>query len=157
LLAVLVQDRPARVVGCDTACHPLERRREEHRLSRIWAAADDAVDGGAESHVEHAIRLIQHQHANRIERERATLEQVLQTSRGGHDQVRSGGPRRLGGEPDAAVHGGGADAPRSGDVANLLDDLNRQLTRGRQHEALGAALASLQALDQRNPKCECLS
>ena len=43
--------------------------------------AEDAVDLGLEPHVEHAIRLVEHEDGHRVERHHAPIEQVLQATR----------------------------------------------------------------------------
>ena len=88
---VLVLDRVVRVGGRDAADLAVERGREEQRLAVVRALADDAVDGGAEAHVEHAVGLVEDEDLDVGERDRAARQQVLEAAGGGDDQVRGAG------------------------------------------------------------------
>ncbi|MEJ7718600.1 MAG: hypothetical protein WKF31_11780 [Thermoleophilaceae bacterium] len=85
--AVHVAAGVARGVGGGHAAGlALERGREEQGLTLARRLGHDAVDGGLEAHVEHAVGLVEHEHVHVRERELAALEQVLEAAgRGGHD------------------------------------------------------------------------
>ena len=68
---MLAQDGIARVLRGDPARLAVERGGEEQRLAVGRAGGDEAVDGGAEAHVEHAVGLVEHQRLDVRERDRA--------------------------------------------------------------------------------------
>ena len=59
---------------------------EEEGLSVRGDAADDAVDGGGEAHVQTPVRLVQHQELEVVHVEEWVLIQVLQESAGSADE-----------------------------------------------------------------------
>ena len=86
--AVLVADGVDGVVGRDAADLTVERGGEEQRLAILRALADDAVDGGAEAHVEHAVGLVEDEDLDVGQRERAALEEILEAAGRGDEHVR---------------------------------------------------------------------
>ena len=58
---LLVRDGVVRVAGGDAAGLAVERGREEQRLAVARGGGHDAVDDGAEAHVEHAVGLVEHE------------------------------------------------------------------------------------------------
>ena len=103
---VLVARRVVRVLLRDAAGLAVERRAEEQRLAVARALRDDAVDGRAEAHVEHAVGLVEDEDLDVAQAERAALQQVLEAARGRDDDVRLGRLAALLLEADAAVDGG---------------------------------------------------
>ena len=124
------------------------------RLAR--AARDDPVDGRAEAHVEHAVGLVEHEHADVLEREGAALEQVLEAAGRGHEDVGALGVASLLLEAHAAVDGGDREVAGTGERAQLLDDLARQLARGGEDERRGAARAGATRSIRGTPKASVL-
>ena len=82
----------------------LEGGGEEERLAILRHLGHDAVDGRLEAHVEHPVRLVEHEHLHVLERDVAALEEVLQATGGGHHDVRPGGELGLSLESHASVH-----------------------------------------------------
>jgi hypothetical protein len=129
----------ARVRLRDLAGRALEGGREEQGLAVGRGLGDDAVDGGLEAHVEHAVGLVQDEEADVLQRQVSALEQVLEAAGGGHhDLGRGRGPSLLW-DPHAAVDHGDLQGAGAHDVAQLLDDLQRELAGGRQDERGGAS------------------
>jgi hypothetical protein len=85
--ARLVNRRITRVALGEPAGVAVKRRREEQCLAVLRACADDPVDRGAKAHVEHAVGLVEDEHADVVERERAARQQVLEATRGRHQYV----------------------------------------------------------------------
>ena len=129
-----VAPRLARVAGGQLADGALERRGEEQGLPLGRGLADDPVHRGLESHVEHAVGLVEDEDADVLQRDDTARDQVLEATRGGDEDV--GAPRRraLGPEADAAVDGGYPELSGAGDGVQLGDDLARQLAGGGEHE-----------------------
>ena len=71
----------------------VERGREEQRLALARALGHDAVDGGLEAHVEHAVGLVEDEDADAVEGQVAALEEILQAAGGGDDDVGAARPR----------------------------------------------------------------
>ena len=130
-------------------------RKTVWRSRETWD--DDAVDGGPEAHVEHAVGLVEHEDADVGERERAALEEVLQAAGRGDDDVRLGGLTGLALERDAAVDRGDLQRACVGDVPRLLDDLRRELAGGGEDERGGARGRRLDAVDERHAEGERLA
>ena len=110
---------------------------------------DDAVDGGAEAHVEHAVGLVEDEDLDVGERDRAAREQILEAAGGGHDEVGGAGVLDLLVEADAAVDGGDVQAPGGGQRARLFDDLADELTRRGEHERGGLARRRVEHVEDR--------
>src|SRR5437879_473997 len=53
------------------------RRGETHRLPLFWKNRDYALDRGKETHVQHTIRFIEDEHAQRVKVEESTVEVIL--------------------------------------------------------------------------------
>ena len=136
---------------------PVEGRREEDGLAVARDLGHDAVDGGPEAHVEHAVGLVEHEDADVGERERAALEEVLQAAGRGDEDVRLGGLAGLALERDAAVDRGDLQRACVGDVPRLLDDLRRELAGGGEDERRGALGRRLEAVDERHAEGERLA
>jgi len=114
--------------------------REQQRLMMLGDAPDDVVDRLAEAHVEHAVGLVQHQHADAAAVQAAALQMFLHAPRGAHHDVRIVRQRgQLRPQRHAAAQG---QQLHVGDVrrqlAQRLADLIGQLARGAQHQRLQA-------------------
>ncbi len=68
---VRVASRLVRVHARDAVDLAGERRGEEHRLAVVGRQRDEPVDDRAEAHVEHAVGLVEHEHARRSPSETA--------------------------------------------------------------------------------------
>ena len=131
-----------RVGGGELSGRALERRREEQRLALGGGLGDDPVDGGLEAHVEHPVGLVEDEDPHVLAMQGAALDQVLETARGGDDDVGAGGALGLRAEADAAVDGGDRGAGRQHRL-ELVDDLARELAgRGEDERRRGATSGS---------------
>ncbi len=102
---------------------------------RLGRCLQDTSDVRQESHVEHAIGLVQHQELETGQPRVRGLE-VVQEASGGRDDHVHAAPERmfLRAHADAAEHGGGADRRVDGESVEILENLGRELARRRQHE-----------------------
>ena len=124
------------------------RRREERRLARVRRRLQDRVEVVGEAHVEHLVGLVEDQHLQRVELERAAPHVIERAARGGDDDV---GAAFEG--ADLLVHRRAAverqdrqpDAFRV--LVHRLGDLHRQLARRHEHEAAGLARAGRPCAD----------
>ena len=153
---VLVARGVARVLARDAAGLAVERGGEEERLALRRALLDDPVDRRAEAHVEHAVRLVEHEGADAVERERAARDQVLEAAGSGDDDVRLAGLAGLLLDADAAVDGADRSAARMGDRAPLLDDLRASSRVGASTSAAGRGSVGLDAVGIGTPKASVL-
>ena len=83
------------------------RRAEQQRLPICWDITHDTADLRCESHVEHAIGFVEHEHLEIIERHVLALEMIDETPWRRDDHVHSGAQLlflRL--QRNAAIHGG---------------------------------------------------
>ena len=100
-----------------------------------------------ESHVKHAVSLIEHEEGHLAERNDTAFYQVKETARGGNDEVASGGElEQLSTYVRAAVDDYGLNV---GIVANLLGldvDLADELSRGGEDDAAGQTPPVVQSL-----------
>ena len=157
LVRVLMPARIARVLLSDAAGLSFECRGEKEGLAVARHLGHDAVDGRAEAHVEHPVGLVEREHADAVEADRAARDQVLEPAGRGDDDVRLAGELDLALEADAAVDGGDREGARGCDVADLLDDLAGQLARGCEHQCRGALVGGLDEVDQRDAERERLA
>ena len=132
--SVLVDRGIVRVALGDASGLAVEGGGEEQRLARLRARGDDPVDRGPKAHVEHPVGLVEDQHPDVLERERAACEQILEPAGRRDQHVRRGGVLGLLDQADAAVDR--RDAQRAGvrDLADVIDDLRRELAGRREHE-----------------------
>ena len=65
------------------------RRREERRLARLGRRLQDGVEILGEAHVEHLVGLVEHEHLQRVELERAAPHVIERAARRGDDDVRA--------------------------------------------------------------------
>ena len=104
----------------------------------VWrspgVSADYAVDGGTEAHVEHPVRLVEHQHAHGIESDGAALHEVLEAAGCGHQDVSPSGMLRLTLDARSSVDDRQRQRPSRGDIAQVVGDLARELPRRDEYE-----------------------
>ena len=125
------------------------RRREEQRLPDLRDALEDAGELGLEPHVEHPVRLVEHEDLEPVELRGPLLEVVDEPPRRRDDHLVLLERARL------LAHADAADDERAADVAALAEpveltlDLDRELARRREHEGArpGAAGVRGQPLD----------
>mmetsp|Transcript_24080 Transcript_24080/g.52123 ORF Transcript_24080/g.52123 Transcript_24080/m.52123 type:complete len:251 (-) Transcript_24080:57-809(-) len=115
-------------------------------LPRHSLLLHDFADLRLEAHVEHSVRLVQHQEAHDLQPHPAPLDEVHQPARGGHQDVGAAVQLALLVlDVCAAVHTHGADAGAVGELNGLLEYLHSQLARGGQDKRadVGAPAAVL--------------
>ena len=66
-----------------------QRRREQRRLARGRRALDDLLDIVGEPHVEHLVRLVEHEHADPVETQCRAADVIECPARGGDDDMRA--------------------------------------------------------------------
>ena len=118
----------------------LPGRREEHGLAVRGARGDDRPDLGLEAHVEHAVRLVEHEDLELAQVHLARLDEVVEPpGRRDDDAARVERAECL----DLLVLGraavAAADAAAVGrrELGALVVDLRRELARRREHDDLG--------------------
>ncbi len=149
-----MHDRVGRVGRRHLAGDAVERCGEEECLAHPRTAGNDAVDGRSKAHVEHAVGFVEDEHADLREAEGAALEQVLEPPGGCYDDVRA---RRVNGllvQADAAIDRADPQGAGMRYLAQLLDDLRRELAGRRQHECCRPRPVGVDALDHRDAECE---
>lgn len=105
-------------------------------------ALDDAADLGLETHVKHAVSLVENQVLDVLEGDAATLDQVDKTTRSGDEQVTATlDLAELGANVGTTVDDARADPRAVGELAGLVEDLGDKLTSGSENERGGVSLA----------------
>ena len=127
-----------------------EGGREEERLAVVTDLLDDAVDGGLEAHVEHAVGFVENQVVHVVQVEGTALEQVLEAAGAGDNDVCAGGALGLGLDSDATVDGGDREGAGGCDRFDLVDDLAGQLAGRREDECRGPTGVGGDHVDQRD-------
>ena len=64
-------------VGDRANCRIVKRCGEQQGLAIIARVAHDAANGGQKAHVEHAVRLVEHEYLHLVEHARALIDEVL--------------------------------------------------------------------------------
>ena len=134
--------RVVQVVAGDAANRVRHRRGEQRHLLRLGRVLEDALHVLLEAHVEHLVRLVEHEELQVGDVQRALLQVVDHTTRRTHDDL--GAPAQAG-KLDAvglaAVDGQDVHAAQVvGEGLEGVRHLQRQLARRRQHERLRVAL-----------------
>ena len=134
--------------------HPLRHRgAEEQRLTLRRALPEDPFDIGRESHVEHAVGLIEDADADVCEGEGAPLDVVAEPAGGRDDDVRSLAQLlHLTSDRVAAVDRDAAQLMALAEPGQLVVHLDCQLSGGTEHERLYGAVTRIEPLDDRNPE-----
>ena len=130
---------------------------EEHGLAVARQPADDAVDLRLEAHIEETVRFVEHEDGHLFEADAPPLDQVIQATGCGDDDLRPGGVAGLVDQPDAAVDGCDPEALGLGDDLELLGDLRGELAGGDHHDRLGSGGRTLEPLDDRDGEGEGLA
>ncbi len=140
------------------ALHDLavERCREQQRLARRGRGGHDLLHGRPETHVQHAVGLVQHEHLHVAQLDDAAFHEVVQPAGRGHEDVDAAVELRdLPLVLRAAHHGEHAAVRRFRQLRASGVDLLGQLARGahderpRRSRALGAADALEQGQRER--------
>jgi hypothetical protein len=118
------------------------RRREERRLPGVRSGLEQRVEILGEAHVEHLVGLVEHEHLDGREVERAAAQEIERPAgRGDHDVDTAVERADLLAHRRAAVDGHHVDVGAAGVLVNGLGHLHRQLARGHEHEPTRAAPA----------------
>lgn len=105
-------------------------------------ALDDAADLRLESHVEHAVSLVEDEVADVGERDAAAFDEVDETSGSGREEVAAlVHGAELGSDVGSSVNDGGANPGAVGELAGLLVDLRDELTGRGEDEGSRVGLA----------------
>ena len=154
---VLVLASVAGVGARNTPGLALERRREEEGLALGRDLGDDAVDGGAKAHVEHAVGLIEDEHLHVLERHGAAVDQVLEPARawrrGCASARQAWSGARIPSRRRRRSRRGRGHARR----LKLVDDLSGELARRREDERRRAPLRVGEPVDNRQAEGERLA
>ena len=114
---------------------------EQHRLPGRRGLRDQPLDVGQEAHVEHLVGLVQNQHPDRGQVERAPGDQVEQASGGADDHIDAAGQRAdLEVVADAAVDGEHPRLTDGGRHLEIVGDLQGEFAGGAHHQRLRFAL-----------------
>ena len=116
------------------------RRREEHGLARLRQQRRDLADRLDKAHVEHAVRLVEHEELDLAEVDEPLLEEVDEATRRRDEDIDALLDRAdLRALADAAEDHGVAERRVTAVAREALGDLRRELTRGREDERLRLA------------------
>jgi hypothetical protein len=143
--------RVAEVTRRDPTDCRRDRRREQRGLPLGRGLVQDGFEVLGEAHVEHLVRLVQHDRAHSVESQRAALQVVDGPPRSGdHDVDSPPQPPELLTDRLSAVHRQHARLQPAPVPMNRLGHLHRQLSRRHQHEgARRAIVAPLEPLQHR--------
>jgi hypothetical protein len=141
----------------------LQRRREQHALAVGGNLVEDLDDLGQETHVRHAVRLVEDGHRHGIERADVAAHQVAKAAGRGHQDI-DAAPQRLdlAGHGRAAAHHLHVEVDRAGVRVEVLGHLHGQLPRGGEDQAarvlgLGLDVVGGQRHQQRQAEAQGLS
>jgi len=131
-----------------------EGRGEQQVLPLLRQQREDLADVADETHVEHAVGLVQHQNFDLRQVDRPLADVVEQAARRGDQDVNAAAQLvGLRAETNAAEDHGGLERDMLAVGAYALLHLRRELARGREnqraHRALRAARPGVQKLQQR--------
>eukprot|EP00050_Salpingoeca_kvevrii_P012969 m.26036 g.26036 ORF g.26036 m.26036 type:complete len:636 (-) comp4524_c0_seq1:67-1974(-) len=147
------------VVVKKVACKELhllgERGAKHERDALAWGRhrvlLHDAANLRLETHVQHAVSLIQDEVANVVEANSATLHHVNETSRRGDKQLAAALKlAHLRADVGATVHDAWAHGRAVRELASLGKDLARELARRRENEGKRVLLGAAAALGRRH-------
>ncbi len=120
-----------------------KRRAEHHRLADPLPVGhplllDYPANLRLKTHVEHPVRLVEHEELDILHGEAPALDEVHQAAGGGHQQIAAAlDLAQLIPDVGTAVDDDGGDARAVEELLGLVLDLARQLARGGQDQALG--------------------
>lgn len=107
-------------------------------------ALNDTANLRLETHVQHAVSLIEDEVLDVAERDAATLDEIDKTTRGSDEEIATTlNEAELRSDIGTTVDDTGLDPRSVGELASLLVDLRNQLTGGGQDESSGVRLASV--------------
>jgi hypothetical protein len=129
----------------------VDGRAEQGQLLVVRCAGEDRLDVLGEPHVEHLVRLVEHDETELAEVERALLEVVHHPTGSADDDVHAAAQgAELDAVPLPAVDREDVQSLEvRGVAAEGLGDLERELTGGREHQHLGGLLRQVDARKDR--------
>ena len=111
------------------------RGGKEQRLLLLRQAIDHAADVVQKAHVEHTVRLVEHEDLNPGEIGQPLADEVVEPARRGDEHVHAALQRgRLRGLAHAAEHDGVLERQAASVLFKAFEDLQRQLPRGGEHQ-----------------------
>ena len=117
---------------------------EEHGLPLGGDHRHDALDGGQEAHVQHAVGFVEHQDFDFAEGDQLAIQEIAEAAGSGHHD---GGAVADLLELDALVHAAdgdrGMNAGAARDLADDFGDLQGEFAGGRENDAADARLGAL--------------
>ncbi|MNX18764.1 hypothetical protein D3C86_486670 [compost metagenome] len=132
-------------------------RRQDQRLLAATRLMQEEIHVLAKAHVEHAIRLVEHQEADAAQVEAVALGEVLEPSRRADDEILAAlNGLALLTQAHAAIEGHDAQPACGSHLGDRLADLNGQLPRRNDHECLRPR-TGLEAREQGQAIGQCLS
>mmetsp|Transcript_4688 Transcript_4688/g.11373 ORF Transcript_4688/g.11373 Transcript_4688/m.11373 type:complete len:384 (+) Transcript_4688:1033-2184(+) len=114
---------------------PWPRRRIEQGLPLARNLGNNLLDLGLKAHVQHPVRLIQHQVGNLVKSDLSRLQEVVQATRGGDDNLHAHtNVSQLRPLWSSTIDTRVANSRRSTKLVSLFLDLHRQLPSGGQDQ-----------------------
>ena len=141
----------------------VERGGEQHPLATARSLLEDAAHGREEAEVGHVVGLVEHGHLDGAEVDVALLDQVLETTRAGDDDVDAlADCLYLGVLAHAAEDGSGLEPVDGRERRQCGVDLGHELTGRGEDQGAGAlrrttAAGRVQPGDERQQECERLA
>ena len=159
-----ISRRDSNVAGIARVCAARAHRpRRRASPRRAWSGGRFGIRRrirstcGLEAHVEHAVRLVEDEDLDVVERDHLALDEILKPARRRDDDVRALEALRLRPDRRTAVGDADPDALRGGEGLDRVGDLERELAGRHEHERLGGLAVSGDPLDERDPESECLA
>ncbi len=144
----LVADRIVLVPPHQHVDVAVERGREEDGLTIGAAHVEELADLREETHVGHAVGLVEHHHVDVVETDQTLLDEVGQAPGAGHCDVDAPVEHPVvGADVGPSEEGSDAGPLASGDLLELLCHLGRELTGGHEHEPTRSARLRAGAVD----------
>ncbi len=143
----LYLDRRIQQVGCQAPDVRRERCREQQVLSILGKHSQYLADVPNKAHIEHAVRLVEHQKLDRVEIDGSLPQMIEQPAGCRHDNVRALAQvsyLRIDAHP--AVDDGSAKRQMPPIGANAVRNLCGQFSRGRQYEGANPPAVSASLL-----------
>src|SRR4051794_24292138 len=134
--------------------------REEHTLARFRQQGKNFFDSGKESHIEHAISLVEDHSRNCAEINQLAAEEIFEAAGRRNDDL-SAAPERvkLCLLTEAADYYGGAETRANRELRKNIRDLQRELACRRENQSpdTGGGRSSGKLFNYRNQKSECFT
>ena len=148
--------RVVQVAAGDAGDPGRDRGREQHRLALVRRRVEDRLEVFGEAHVEHLVRLVEHDDLHGVEPQRAATDVVERSTRGGDDDVDAAGQCvELPSDVLAAIDRQDSRPQLPAVLVDRLGHLHRQLAGGHEDERdeLGLAAGAGDTLQHRQGEC----